>query len=288
MLTVVARSFQAGTGGAGKSFDSALFADKVANKIRNMLRFSELVKVVVIVTNGDAKSPLAENVENGVTPTVAALLGTFPDEVSSGMLIPHICTDWGNNPGSGNALNEGIRIAHDKHFGDYVMVWSPELNVDGFAISQAINFIERRQLSVAGFLRQRWWERPQWNVVQNTGAIWNLETLLGVDGFAPVCNGTGRTIRTEEYGEVPLAGMEDFHACLRMMKAVDNFRWGMVGRATPMRWDVDFEPMSIRGKNHHAKVARQFLVMREYAKMIFPTMEFNAVMDRLFASYHQE
>ncbi len=287
-LTVITRSFQAGTGGQGKSFDPVLFANKVARPLRNILRFSEVVRAVVVVTNGDPKSPMAENAEDGVTPTIAALRETFPNEITDGSLIPLTCENWGRNPGSGNALNDGIRIAEERYPGNYVMMWSPEIDVDGLRISQALNFIERRNLAVAGFLRERWWERPQWNVVQNTAAIWNSEVLLGVGGFAPECNGIGRTVRTEEFGEVPLAGMEDFHACLRIMKANGNFRWGMIGRAVPLRWDVEFDPGSERERNHMTKVARQFLVMREYARNIFPLMDFSEVMNRLFALYHQE
>ena len=288
-VTVVTRSFQAGVGGAGKEFNSILFAEKVAKPIRNLLRFSEAVRAIVVVTNGDPKSNLAENlIGENCTPTVSALRQTFPAEVESGIIIPMICYDWGKNPGSGNALNMGIEFVQAGDYGNCVMMWSPEISMDGYFISRALVFMEQRNLFVVGFLRERWWEKTQWNVVQNTATIWNVAVLHSIKGFSPECNGTGKTVKTSEFGEVPLAGMEDFHAMLRIMKSNPDFRWGMVGRENPLTWDVNFEPGSERERNHLIKVTRQGIVMVEYAKMIFPELDFTTTMNRLFERYHQE
>ncbi len=285
-ITVVTRSFQTGTGGVGKKFNAEFFKEKVAKPIRKLLRFQETVKRIVVVTNGDLRSNLAENlIGKNITPTVAALRETFPEEVACKRIITMVCLDWGKNPGSGNALNMGLEFTQKD---DYVMMWSPEIYIDGYLIAKTMDFMEQRKLLVAGLLRENWWEKTQWNMAQNTAAIWNVAALKSVDGFAPECNGTGSTVNTEEFGEVLLAGMEDFHAMLRIMKINPDFRWGMVGRENPLEWDTNFEPGSERGRNHLIKVARQAIVMAEYAKMIFPELSFSATMNRLFSRYHQE
>lgn len=286
-ITVVARSFQAGTGKEeGKVFDENIFKDKVAKPINNLLRFTEVIKSIVIVTNGEAGNKLAEVIgSDSKTPTIRMLEKTFPGEIKSGKIIPHICQNWGNNPGSATALNEGLALSPTI----WSMCWSPEIEMDGYRITSALNLAEKNNLSVVGFLRKRWWEKAQWNVVQNTACIWNLESLRGVDYFSPDCNGIGKSVTTPEFGDVPLAGMEDFHAMLRMMKQyTDDFRWGLVGRTNPLHWDTSFVPGSERELNHLKKVARQYLVMMAYAREIFPTEEFEDLMDKFFAIRHQD
>jgi len=137
-------------------------------------------------------------------------------------------------------------------------------------------------------LRERWWERPQWNIAQNTAAIWNIKILEEIGGFAPECDGTGETINVSDFGEVPLAGMEDFHAILRAMKIRPDLRWGMVSRESPLTWDVNFPAGSERERNHLIKIARQYQVMKIYASRIFPELSFETVMGRLFSLYHQD
>ncbi len=91
-----------------------------------------------------------------------------------------------------------------------------------------------------------------------------------------------------EFGEVPVAGMEDFHAILKMLRQNDKLRWGMIGRASPLKWDVDFSHGSEREKNHLIKVARQYAVMKEWAGDIFPNLSFENVMDMMFVRGHQD
>lgn len=158
--------------------------------------------------------------------------------------------------------------------------------MDGIRIAQGLSHAERHDLSVVGFLRQGWWEKPQWKVAQNTAALWDIEMLSAVNGFAPECNGTGRTVQTKEYGDVPIAGMEDFHAMLRMLKQFSVLRWGMVGITEPLFWDTDFEPSSEREHNHLKKVARQYHVMQAWAQDVFPELSFRQVMNRLFSFCH--
>lgn len=124
------------------------------------------------------------------TPTVSALKDAFGLEIATGRLIPRICFDWGKNPGSATALNEGAYVAW-KAGARWVMNWSPEIDLTGERIPQIVLFAERHDLSVAGFLRRRWWERPQWHVVQNTAALWRLDALETVGRFAASAMGRG-------------------------------------------------------------------------------------------------
>jgi len=284
-VVVITRSFQIGTGGRGRKFDAKVFACKVAIPIIKLLRFEEIVEKIIVVTNGESGNRLAENMEDGRTPTITALEETFPREISSGKIHGHICRNWGPNSGSAIALNEGAEIARQSNV-EWIMNWSPEIDMDGYLMSQALNFAERRELLVVGFARERWWEKPQWNVVQNTAAMWQLSLLGEIGGFAPECNGAGEIITLSEFGEVPIAGMEDFHAMLRAMKARKNIRWGMVGRENPLRWDTSFPSGSERERLHLIKVARQYAVMKIWTAQIFPELSFESMMGRLFSFYH--
>ena len=247
----------------------------------------DIVERIIVVVNVEKGNPLAESIySDGQTPSTSALMEVFSKEIRDGRIIIHLCHNWGNNPGSGNALNEGIDIAQ-KMGAQLAMCWSPEIEMNGFRILEALNFMEERNLHVVGFLRENWWDKTQWHISQNTAAIWNIRILKSVGGFSSECNGTGKTIVIKGFGEVSLAGMEDFHAILKILKLYPNFRWGMVGRSNPLKWDTNFPADSERLLNHLKKVARQELVMKEWVKMIFPHTLYKEVMNKLFARYHQ-
>lgn len=285
-IVAVARSFQAGTGEGGKQFDKEIFERLVASPISRLLK-AEAVSKIIVVVNAESGNRLAELRNSlGQTPTTAALKDRFPGEVASGRIRSILCSNWGPNPGSALALNEGLELVHQEPNIKWVLNWSSEIEIDGFRIELGLAHAERHDLSIVGFLRQGWWERPQWAVAQNTASLWDIETLLAVKGFAPECNGTGRVIKTQEYDDVPVAGMEDFHAMLRMMKQFPDLRWGMVGRAEPLFWDTDFPAGSERFTNHLKKVARQYQVMQIWANDIFPELTFKKVMDRIFSACH--
>lgn len=282
-VAVVARSFQPGTGEGGKKFDTELFGRIVARPISRLLK-AEVVRDIIVVVNGELGNEHAEfQNSQGVTPTMTALKDYFPEEILSGKIITKLCLNWGPNPGSAIALNEGLGIAQRLENLKWLMNWSPEIEMDGRRIELGLAHAERYNLSVVGFLRQGWWEKPQWHVVQNTSALWDINELATVQGFNRECNGTGQMVKTLEYGDQPLAGMEDFHALLRIMKQSPNLRWGMVGKAEPLFWDTDF-PAGPRLDNHLKKVARQDQVMQKWAGDIFPELTFKKVMDRLFTS----
>lgn len=281
-VAVVARSFQAGTGEGGKPFDKEMFERLVASPISRLLK-AEVVQEIIVVINTEPGSKLAEIVSAGISPTKQALKDRFPEETRSERIRILYCDNWGPNPGSAIALNYGLDIACKKGV-KWVLNWSPEIEMDGSRIKLGLAHAERYHLSVVGFLRQSWWEKPAWHVAQNTASLWNIEVLNRVNGFSPDCNGTGRTIKTIEYGDVSLAGMEDFHAMLKILKAMSTLRWGMVGRAEPLFWDTDFPAGSERLTNHLKKVARQDQVMQAWTNDIFPELTFKKVMDRLFTS----
>lgn len=278
--TIIARSFQ-----KGKTVDTVDMASfqKHVDAFRGVLNCSNVDRLIV-VTCGEGKfSEIPDTA--GLYPTVKLLAETFPEEVKSGRLIVHVCMNWGNNPGSGEALNDGLKIAQQKG-SKYVLNWSPEMECTQDLIGEAIAYAEKKSLVVVGGLRQNWWEKPQWKVPQNTLALWRVDVLCRIGGFAPECNGTGETVETAEFGAVPLAGMEDFHALLRIMRDEPNFDWGMIKKDPPLRWDTNFEPGSEREQNHLKKVARQYIVMKRYAEMVFPGVAFGDVMDKLFAKMH--
>lgn len=158
------------------------------------------------------------------------------------------------------------------------MNWSSELKVTSAHISKALDHIERHLLDVCGFLRSLCWLRPtQWMVPQNTGAIWNANLLQSIGGFSPECNGDGKTtVHTEAFGKVPLAGMEDMHAIIRMFSVAlaqgnDLPRLGMVCMAEPIFWDLSLKKPGTREYDDNMKkIARQAEVARVYAKNIFP------------------
>jgi len=279
---VVTRSFQAGTGKGGKEFNPKIFEEGVACPIRQLLE-AKNVKTIIVVVNAEKGNRLAELPDNtGTTPTMCALQDNFHSEIGLGKIIVSLCTNWGPNPGSATALNQGLSIVQSLNHAGWILNWSPEIEMNGSLIDRALVHAERHNLSVVGFLRQNWWERPQWTVVQNTAALWDIETLLAIKGFSAECNGTGRTVVTKEYGKVALAGMEDFHALLRILKE-RPLRWGMVGRSNPLLWDTNFEPGSQRLDNHLKKIARQYQVMQAYVQDIWPSTSFNLVMNEIFA-----
>lgn len=285
-INIIIRSYQPGAD--EKSFDFDFFESRLVKNIRNLLNYPEIINKILVIANGDESSPLAEKmIGDNLTPTIKNLEKVFPQEIKDGVIVSLVSKKWGNNPGSGDALNQGLDFLGESS--KWVLMLSAEIEIDGYKIASALNFARERDLSVVGFMRTLWWERPQWNVGQNTACLWNTDFLRSVDYFDKNCDGGNEKVETSEYGSVPLAGMEDFHAMLRMMdKYGDDFRWGMVGKVAPLKWNVQFEPGSEREKNHKVKVARQYVVMRRYAEKIFPDMKFEDIMERFFSSRHQD
>ncbi len=285
-LAIVLRSFQ--TGADELSFNKSYFEINVADRIKNVLG-SECVKKIIIISNGDPDSEHSEKVnDQGLTPTYNAVIQHFKQEVDNQIIICHICRSWGLNPGSATALNEGIKIAEDNNF-TWVMCWSPELILDKGKIEKGLFLANEMNLDALGFLRERWWEKTQWNMIQNTGAIWKIETLKKIGLFDKICNGTGETVTIDKSvnntGKALLAGMEDFHALLKIYSACPEFKWCMAGVSDPLKWDTDFSDSNSRKQRFEIKVARQFQVMKEYVNRMFPDRSFYDVMNEIYKRY---
>jgi hypothetical protein len=283
-LVVVTRKLQMGA--SVDTFDWEKFVLGAVGPFQSILK-SDDVDHMVVETCGEG--PYAEVMVNGKTPTMLALEGFFKDEIESGRLIPRVCMDWGRNAGSATALNDGLKIARDLG-AELVMNWSPEFGVTPEHIILALSHMKQHHLDVCGMLRMRWWSKPQWIVPQNTGAIWNVEMLkIGdMDGFSRVCNGDGKTtVKIDAFGEVPLAGMEDFEAILRLFssayeKGKELPRLGMICRSDPIFWDLTLKkPGTPEYDDQLKKVLRQFEVMKAYAARISPGKHFDVIFEEI-------
>lgn len=300
-LFAVTRSFQGGTD--FESFDRKKFDEGVVKPIRRLLNTApSAFGGIAVVTCAEPGSKYAEEVRlignerhnptmndddlgnmEFMTPTTQHLRAAFPDEVASGRIVPILCKDWGLNAGSGTAINEGIEVARQRG-ADKVMVWSPEINLDGFMVHEMLNHMDQHALRLVGYMRNRWYQRLQWTFAQNTCAIWDIDLLNMVGGMNPACNGDGKTmVSTIEFGDVPLAGMEDIELYLRASAMLGEFvRWGAVGQRHPAIWNLALKKPGTREYDDNLKkIARQALVMDEYARRIFPYHEPIEVYDRM-------
>ncbi|MCK5122950.1 MAG: hypothetical protein KAQ87_02275 [Candidatus Pacebacteria bacterium] len=277
----VGRTFQLGTGVGGKEFDWQYFLEIVAHQISSLLKLGTTEGVVVVI-NGDQKSPLSEIIDgNGKTPSVVAMEKTFPEEIANGQIVVHLCKNWGYS----SALNEGIEIARNEFDTELVLTLSPEIEIAGIELDKAIEFMTEKKLSVLGF------QREGWQVPRNTIALWDPDALEKIRGFSLQCDDIGKTVLIPKFGKVPLAGMEDYLALLMLLKRLlemlpeilfktsPNPFWGMFGDS--LEWNVDFPEGSEREYRHLMKVARQEAVMKEYAKWIFPDLPYEQVMKAL-------
>lgn len=295
-LFATTRSFQGGATFA--TFDHRKFEKGVVAPIKKLLATAppEFIGIAV-VTCGEPGSKFSEEVESEElhpsdarrliphrdTPTTKALREAFPEEVSSGVIMPLICENWGLNAGSGTAINAGIEAA--RHRGaDSVLVWSPEIDLTGHMVSEMLCHMDAHALRLVGYMRNRWYQRLQWAFAQNTCAIWDIDLLKLVDDMNPVCNGDGKTsVATAEFGDVPLAGMEDIEAYFRASAYLGEFvRWGAVGMRHPAVWNLALKVPGTKEYDDNAKkIARQGLVMDAYARRIFPHHEPIDVYDKM-------
>lgn len=265
------RTFQVGTGAEGKEFDWQYFSKIVACQINDLFKLKTIEGIVVVI-NGDQQNSLTEVIGNdGKTPSVRAMEKTFSEEIANGKIFVQLCRNWGYS----SALNEGVKIARDKFNAELILTLSPEMEVSGLELDNAIEFMAKKKLSVLGF------QREGWQVPRNTIALWEFDALEKIGGFSLKCDDIGKTVLIPKFGEVPLAGMEDFYAILRMLKILPNFRWGMIGNL--LKWNVNFPKGSEREYRHLMKIARQETVMQEYAKWVFSDLSYKQVMKILFA-----
>lgn len=292
LMDVIIRTFQRGA--TMESFDQASFG-KLVLSIKKALSCSAINKIIII-TNGDINSSLSEiEDKNGDLPSEVNIRKEFYEEVrSNSKIIIKRCYNWGKNPGSGAALNLGDIIAKENK-AEFVLHWSPEMEIDNLFLYRGILMLIERNLSVVGFAREGWWKKPQWQVPQNTLAIYNLDKLLAINGFRQQCDFFGELTDDEtisrakietglqDITKIPIAGMEDFDAMLRMMKFFgNNFRWALLKTEKPLRWDTNFKDQK-RLRDHKIKVFRQGIVMETYASDIFPERSPDETISDFFA-----
>ncbi len=277
-ISVVVRSFQEGA--SFVSFNKEKYEAGVARPLRTLLQTAPLeIDTIIVLSCGDKNSPFAEEIVDGITPTMYHLRQSFPNETASGKLITVLCTNWGPTRGSATALNLGIDIAREQN-ADAVLFWSPELALSGDMVTEMCTHMERHELELCGYLREGWQQKLQWALPQNTCALWSIDLLNSIGGMNHECNGDGiTTVSTDEYGEVLLAGMEDIDAYFRASLQHREFlRWGCCGKNTPAHWDTSLKvPGTPEYEDHIKKIARQALVMDAYARKYFPHMSPNEV-----------
>jgi|18_taG_2_1085343.scaffolds.fasta_scaffold00784_4 hypothetical protein len=257
-LPVIIRSFQKNADRISFSYEK--FKNITVKAIDSVFNISTHI---IVVINADKSNIHSEKICKtwGTTPSETYINRYYTPPSMYKSVHPINCTNWGRNIGSATALNEGlekIKCLNDNS--RYVLILSPELKIEEFLIDEAIEKITSQDLDVVGFYRECWGDHASWQVPQNTGAIWKVDSLMNVGGFAEECNGDGKTIQLDDKTKSPIAGMEDYHAMIRMMNDNQDFKWGMVGEYNPVKWDVDFrDPVQIR------KINRQGSIMKHWA-----------------------
>lgn len=291
-VAVICRWFQIGAG-VTKSFNQEDFEKRLAAPLRRFMRsIGSEVKHIIIVSNADLRFGLGEATnEFGCTPTEYALYATFPNEIANKFLRVVADHEWGNNAGSAHALNTGWQFAVETSNVSHILSWNPELEMTSGILARMFAHLERHGLDFVGAYRQGYWRLYQWALAQNTVCLYPVEVLRRADGFSPKnCDGnSGTTIEVPAIGKAILAGMDDFDFALRLSKVLGHMpRWGMVGRADPFLWDVNFVPNSERAKLLQTKIIRQPIVMEKLAVLHYPDVPYNNLLDEFFAHRHED
>lgn len=270
-LAVIVRDFQAGAGRT-KPFDEADWRKK-AEKVVAMA--TALSARVYIVSCRDVSSPYSEAPNQaGYTPTWQAYQRHFNTQIEKGMLVYTPVDDWGQNLGSGRALQTGIDQALVTN-AEYIMTWSTKMSITPEQVTRAIEPLEENRLDGIGFLRAGFEESPQWLLPQHTGFVANRHCWLA----APIPRYTdgddGREIETA-VGTTLLAGMEDMARIFEAKKVHPGLRFGMIGKNQPVPWRVD--------ASQDKKIARQWQVVLEWARRAFPHEDPEAVLEAFIQS----
>lgn len=281
-MIAVTRSFQRGA--TFETFDEERFISSVVKPIKKLLSNAPCeLTAVAVVSCVDQSASFCEQSINGETPTLIHLDKHFKNEILNGLIIPVACHNWGLNAGSATAINDGIAAARTAHTRD-ILVWSPEFDLDGEMLRLMRKHKSQHGLGLVGYLRENWHLRTQWTFPQNTCALWSKSVIDAAGGFNPNCNGDGkRSINSPEFGNIPLAGMEDFEMYLRATKQA-SMQWGVVGARRPAKWDVSlYKPGTKEFMDNAKKVARQGLVMNAYINQHFPGQDLIDVYSKILS-----
>ena len=279
-LGLVTRTFQPKA--TINTFNETRFVDTFALPLKKLLT-TELFKKVVVVINTEKNNQYAEIENNeGISPSEFYINKYFKNDIANGELIILKSTKWGQNAGSAQALTQGAKEIN-RYDIKYVMNWSAEMDIGKYDIVHAMESIKNGSHDVVGFLREKWWLKFQWGISQNTASIWNVKALEKVGYFDEFCDNNTKTMQSEEFGEIPLLGMEDFFTMLKMMKNNQFFTWAMVKNNDPIIWNTQKNISEERDFINRRKIHRQESVIRFYIETIKETKEHEAVLEHFFS-----
>lgn len=263
-ITLVTRTFQPKTD--HQTFDQKKLATEFIEPLKALTHNNTSIKEIIIVTNTEVHNQYAEIPDRFNTPPSHSALKTILCNDETQLLLNGIpiklisCKQWGKNAGSANALNQALSLVQTP----YVMFWSAELSIHAHHISTALSQLKSHKLSVIGFLRNNWKTHYPWNIPQNTGAIWHTAALQSLQGFSLYCDGNNEQYCTLESGQQALiAGMEDYHALLRLLISNKNALWGMIGEDSPIHWQIKSDLRNQIKINRQAKVMEHYLTYFE-------------------------
>lgn len=282
-VDVVIRSFKAGIGYQKPKLDQKTFDKYQQSLIESIanVRHCPHIRTIYVVTNGDSNSPLAESVyPDGSTPTTKIVLQNFARR----KVVPVVCTNWGLNAGSCNAINTAIQyIDRDEPEPRWLLVLSKEMDMNPSYLHEALRAANEYNLFACGFFRQNHFDRAQWGLAQNTACLWDWKILREIGGFDQRCDGRHDEFLTIDGQEILLAGMDDFYTQLKIMKKYDfSLRWGMVLNEYPLIWNLTAKSLD-EMRRHDEKVARQEEVMKRWAAEIFPDSTYRTIINRFFS-----
>ncbi len=237
-------------------FDEDKFA-KFVDRLNKITSGDTSFKKVVVVLNGDTNSDHSERInKDKKLPSQCYLEQKFSViRINDIPIKIVVCNDnWGLNAGSGKALNDGLKEVETER----VMIWSAEMEITSTQVKKALETMNDNDLRLIGFLREGYKNFLPWRCVQNTAVIWHRADLEFIEWFDVGCDGTKDVNVCVKNQPFLKAGMEDFHAYLRLRDKKQDFKWGMIGKDSPIVWTHENDT---RNQN---KIARQKAVMSAY------------------------
>lgn len=280
-IGVTVRDFTGGAGfekdGVIKELDDETFLKK-SGAIVHLLETTNLIDHVAIVSCCDHSVTWGEAIDDqGHTPTWRAYCEHYPELVKDGRLRVVFVNNWGQNAGSGRAVQAGVESVLASGL-PFAMAWSPELDISSDRLTKAMAMLEHYNLDGVGFLRQNFHLRPQWMLPQHTGLIATRECWEWAEIPTYADGDEGLTIETE-VGPAKVAGMDDMARIFAAMRFNASIRIGMYGWNDPIPWNVDLDD-----PRQAEKIARQWAVALEWAKRSFPRVEPSATIAQFMTS----
>lgn len=264
------------------NFNEDFFVDNFGLPLKRIMEGDNFDKVFIVI-NTDPQSPYSEIEEDSISPSEFFIKKYFMEELKLNKIEILKLNEWGDNIGSGQALNLGAKTAYKQNF-KYIMNWSSEMKICRFDIIEAIETLIKNNHDVIGFLRAKWWLKYQWSIAQNTANIWNLESLINIGCFDIMCDTFSEYIDHNDFGKIPLLGMEDFNTMLKMMHKNKYFSWGMIKNESPIYWDTDFSQDPKREYQNNRKIYRQEKVINYYIEKEYNTKNYDKILSMFFSN----